>query len=77
MKYFIVVLLYANVATAKAIQEGIIKKLFVSNDTKGKVDSQRVIVRLVSDIKGGLCEKNYIGRCCSVTQQKKLNLTCY
>lgn len=41
----------------QAIQEGMITKLFVSNDPSDKVDSQRVIVRLESDISGGLCPK--------------------
>lgn len=59
MKYLMLItsLLFAPTAFSQAIQEGKITKLFVSNDTKGKVDSQRVIVRLESDIVGGLCSK--------------------
>lgn len=42
---------------AQAIQEGKITKLFISNDLSDKVDAKRVIVRLESDITGGLCPK--------------------
>lgn len=41
----------------QAIQEGSITKLFVSNDTTGKPDSQRVIIRLEEDVPNGLCPK--------------------
>ncbi|MEP0354589.1 hypothetical protein [Paraglaciecola sp.] len=51
-------LLTANsFAAGQAIQEGKITKLFVSNDTTGKPDSQRVIVRLEADVPNGLCPK--------------------
>lgn len=50
-------IVFSPLVFSQAIQEGKITKLFVSNDTKGKPDSQRVIVRLESDIKGGLCPK--------------------
>lgn len=54
--FCILVLLTAN-THAQAIQEGKITKLFVSNDLSDKSDAKRVIVRLESDIKGGLCPK--------------------
>lgn len=44
-------------AQGQAIQTGKITKLFVSNDTTGKADSQRVIVRLENDVPNGLCPK--------------------
>ena len=44
-------------AQEQAIQEGFITKLFVSNDPSDKTDAQRVIVRLGSDVEGGLCPK--------------------
>ena len=53
----VLLLLLSAQSYGQAIQQGKITKLFVSNDTSGKVDSQRVIVRLESDIEGGLCEK--------------------
>lgn len=42
---------------AQATQEGVITKLFVSNDLSNKPDAKRVIIRLGSDIVGGLCPK--------------------
>jgi len=39
-------------AQTQAIQEGMITKLFVSNDLSNKFDSQRVIVRLEGDVVG-------------------------
>lgn len=51
-------LLISTNLSAQAIQEGSISKLFVSNDLSGKIDSQRVIIRIDNtDIKGGLCSK--------------------
>lgn len=48
----------ANVYSEKqAIQVGKITKLFVSNDGADKPGAQRVIVRLQSDVSGGLCPK--------------------
>lgn len=51
-------LLVPSALSAQAIQEGYISKLFVSNDLTGKVDSQRVIIRIDNkDVEGGLCPK--------------------
>lgn len=44
-------------ASAQAIQEGRIMKLFVSNGTTVADGEQRVIVRLESDVPNGLCPK--------------------
>ena len=59
MKIFCIVLLniLSTTVYAQAIQEGNISKLFVSNDLSDKPDSKRVIIRLGSDIIGGLCPK--------------------
>ena len=61
MKRLIIVtlaLFFSNVsAQEQAIQEGLITKLFVSNDPSDKLDAQRVIVRLEGDVEGGLCPK--------------------
>jgi len=61
MKMFLLALLafmpYTSYAQEQAIQIGKITKLFVSNDIAGKIDSQRVIVRLESDVPKGLCPK--------------------
>lgn len=55
---FFLILLLPNYLYAQAIQEGNISKLFVSNDLSGKIDSQRVIIRIDNkDISGGLCPK--------------------
>ena len=55
--FLIISIAFAGNLQAQAIQEGKITKLFVSNDLSGKVDSNRVIIRLESDINGGLCPK--------------------
>lgn len=61
MKIFITVVLTLFTLNAyaetQAIQEGLITKLFVSNDPSDKLDAQRVIVRLESDVPDGLCPK--------------------
>ena len=63
MKILITLILTLLVSSAfaeekkQAIQEGMITKLFVSNDPLDKVDAQRVIVRLESDVVGGHCPK--------------------
>ena len=50
-------LLIATNIHAQAIQEGLISKLFISNDLSDKADAKRVIIRLGEDITGGLCPK--------------------
>ena len=59
MKILIVLILtfFTTNIYAQAIQEGKITKLFVSNDLSDKPDAKRVIIRLESDIAGGLCPK--------------------
>jgi len=55
---FSLILLSQNAyAQTQAIQEGMITKLFVSNDLSNKFDSKRVIVRLEGDVVGGHCPK--------------------
>lgn len=54
---FLMLPLLAQNSYAQAIQEGKITKLFVGNAMVDKPDAQRVIVRLESDIVGGLCPK--------------------
>ena len=54
---FFVLTLFSMTLCAQAIQEGKITKLFVSNDLSSKADAKRVIIRLGSDITGGLCPK--------------------
>lgn len=53
----ITLVVFSSATNAQAIQEGKITKLFVSNDLSDKVDAKRVIIRLGSDISGGLCPK--------------------
>lgn len=54
--FFILTVLTFSV-NGQAIQEGKITKLFVSNDLSEKAGAKRVIIRLESDISGGLCPK--------------------
>ena len=56
LSFFLFAILSTNI-NAQAIQEGNITKLFVSNDLSNKLGAKRVIVRLGSDIVGGLCPK--------------------
>jgi len=55
--FFITTVAFSSNVNAQAIQEGKITKLFVSNDLSDKFDAKRVIIRLESDISGGLCPK--------------------
>jgi len=55
--FLITTVSFSGNVNAQAIQEGKITKLFVSNDLSDKVDARRVIIRLESDISGGLCPK--------------------
>ena len=54
---FLTCVMFTTQLNAQAIQEGNITKLFISNDLSDKKDAKRVIIRLGSDISGGLCPK--------------------